>query len=181
MMMIMIESAVPRQLRDSGLDWRLVLPLPALLATADARMGLFGKSAAEKEAETVAAAVSKLLAAAQTGDLAAVREALDAGASLECVTDDMVRPSRRPAAHAPAACPLRCVTAAAKRGWLLTRLRRCAQFGQTPLCLAAEKGQDEVVDLLLKRGALLESLTKHVRGPARCALLAPVGCSWPQR
>jgi ankyrin repeat protein len=38
------------------------------------------------------------------------------------------------------------------RGWLLTR--RCApQNGATPLCVAAQEGHQEVVQLLVKAGA----------------------------
>ena len=43
-------------------------------------MGFFGKSKAEKEAE------ARLLAAAESGDVSAVRAALDAGASVDCMT-----------------------------------------------------------------------------------------------
>jgi hypothetical protein len=97
----------------------------------------------------------KLLAAAKRGDVAVARGALDTGADKEC--KDVVRCGRQQ--HALPALHVRTHASRAAHG---------AQNGQTPLWWAAEDGHLGVVQLLLERGAAIET-----KDDVRCAAPAP--------
>ena len=119
------------------------------------------RSAAEQRLD------SQLLDAAKGGDEAAARAALDAGAELECKVAEARQGPFVPAVDLslpppedPRVRPLRTRTqwrqhdrrAVAGAGGAL-RPRRRAQYGATPLGLAAWNGHLAVVTLLLQRGA----------------------------
>jgi hypothetical protein len=86
----------------------------------------------------------QLLAAAQSGDVVAARAALDSGADKECEDAEVCCRWRRCALSAPCA---RAHTSPPHR----------AQYGQTPLAWAAEKGHVGVVQLLVERGCDIET------------------------
>ena len=120
---------------------------------------------------------AQLCEAAKTGDAAAARAALDAGASADC-RDAQVR--RGLCGAAALQSRRRCGAAALQLHALrdacaaLMPAAPCLQYALTPLCWAAERGHPAVVTLLLERGAAVGAASKVWACPRR----APASCVW---